>query len=127
MEIRPTIKALFIVYFVSEPESESIKSPESESESERPHNDSAPLEGILSYCYKQGCGVGVETGVVVGRSRPLCLESELKLESVHFFDSDSSPESQCTTRQKTMILAERLSIVSKTLKDRKKRRMVVLK
>ena len=51
VEIRPTIKVLFIFDFVSdpesesEPESESVKSPESESESEseRPHHDSAPL------------------------------------------------------------------------------------
>ena len=28
---------------------------------------------------KQGCGVGVETGVAVGRSRPFCLESELSV------------------------------------------------
>ena len=43
-----TIKVLFILYFVSDPESESIRSPESEleSESEQSHHDSAPL--ILS-------------------------------------------------------------------------------
>ena len=33
---------------------------------------------------KQGCGVRVEAGVGVGRSGPLCLESESKLESVKF-------------------------------------------
>ena len=44
---RSTIKVLFILHFVSgpesesEPESESIMSPESESE--QPHHDSAPL------------------------------------------------------------------------------------
>ena len=48
-KIRSTIKVLFILYFVSdpesewEPESESIRSPELESESEQPHHDSAPL------------------------------------------------------------------------------------
>ena len=52
-EARSTIKMLFILYFVSgpesesesEPESESIRSPESESEpeSEQPHHDSASL------------------------------------------------------------------------------------
>ena len=52
-EARSTIKMLFILYFVSGPESESesklesesIRSPESESESEseQPHHDSAPL------------------------------------------------------------------------------------
>ena len=59
-ETRSTIKVLFILYFVSdpesesepEPESESIKSPESEpeSESEQPHHDSAPLP----ICYMDG-------------------------------------------------------------------------
>ena len=34
---------------------------------------------------------------------------------------DSDPESQATTRQQTMILAEELSILAKTLKDRKKK------
>ena len=34
--------------------------------------------------FKQGCGVGVETGVGVGRSRPFCLESESELESIKF-------------------------------------------
>ena len=34
--------------------------------------------------YKQGCGVGVETGVGVGRWRPLWLESGSELESVKF-------------------------------------------
>ena len=50
---RSTIKVLFSLYFVSdpesesEPESESIKSPESESE--QPHHDSAPLiKALLS-------------------------------------------------------------------------------
>ena len=32
----------------------------------------------------QGCGVGVEPGVGVSRSRPFCLESETELESVKF-------------------------------------------
>ena len=36
------------------------------------------------YCFHQGCGVGVEAGVGVGRSRPFCLESESELESVKF-------------------------------------------
>ena len=40
-------------------------------------------------------------------------------------DSDSCPESQDTALQQTMILTERLCIVSKTLKDRKKRRVAV--
>ena len=31
---------------------------------------------------KQGCGVGVETGVAVGRSRPFCLESESEFSGV---------------------------------------------
>ena len=31
----------------------------------------------------QGCGIGVETGVGVGRSRPFLLESESELESVN--------------------------------------------
>ena len=53
MKTRSTIKVLFISYFVSgpesesefEPESESIRSPDSEleSESEQPHHDSATL------------------------------------------------------------------------------------
>ena len=52
-----TIKVLFILYFVSgpesesesEPELESIRNPESESESEseQPHHDSAPLLVIM--------------------------------------------------------------------------------
>ena len=49
-ETRSTIKVLFVLYFVSDPESESesepesepIRSPESESESEQPHHDSSP-------------------------------------------------------------------------------------
>ena len=42
---RSTIKVLFILYFVLDPasESESIRSPETESESEQPNHDSAPL------------------------------------------------------------------------------------
>ena len=32
----------------------------------------------------QGCGVVVDAGVGVGRSRPFSLESELELESVKF-------------------------------------------
>ena len=54
METRSTIKKLFILYFVSDPESESesesIRSPEleSESESEQLHHDSAPLLWIIS-------------------------------------------------------------------------------
>ena len=32
----------------------------------------------------QGCGVGVEAGVGVGRTRPFCLASESELESVKF-------------------------------------------
>ena len=45
-ETRSTIKMLFALYFVSDPESESIRSPESESESEseQRHHDSAPLK-----------------------------------------------------------------------------------
>ena len=47
-ETRSATEVLFILYFVSdpesgsEPESESISNPESESESEQPHHDSAP-------------------------------------------------------------------------------------
>ena len=37
-----------------------------------------------------------------------------------FVDSNSGPESQNITCQKTMILAERLCIIFKTSKDRKK-------
>ena len=40
----------------------------------------AEKPGTLS----QGCGVGVETGVGVGRSRPFWLESESELESAKF-------------------------------------------
>ena len=53
METRSTIQALFILYFASGPESESgleselTRSPESESESEQPHHDSAPLIEIF--------------------------------------------------------------------------------
>ena len=45
-ETPSTIKMLFILYFVSGPESEpeSIRNPESESESEQPHHDSAHLQ-----------------------------------------------------------------------------------
>ena len=50
VETRLTIKVLFILYFVSDPELEleSTRSPESEpeSESEQPHHDSAPLFSI---------------------------------------------------------------------------------
>ena len=48
-ETRSTVKVLFILYLASdpeselEPESESIRNPESELESEQPHHDSAPL------------------------------------------------------------------------------------
>ena len=67
--------------------------------------------------------MGVDARVGVGRSRPLCLESESELELVKLADSDSGPESQGTNRQKTMILVEQLCIVLKTLKDWKKRRV----
>ena len=44
---RSTTKMLFILHFLSDPESEPTRSPESdsesESESEQPHHDSAPL------------------------------------------------------------------------------------
>ena len=36
-------------------------------------------------CSKQGCGVGVEAGVGVDRSRPFLPESESELESVTFY------------------------------------------
>ena len=48
-ETRSTIKALFILYFISdqesgsESESEPIRNLESEPESEQPHHDSEPL------------------------------------------------------------------------------------
>ena len=44
-----TIEVLFILYFVSNPESESEPDSESEpeSESEQPHHDSAPLLAIM--------------------------------------------------------------------------------
>ena len=63
-ETRLTIKVFFILYFVSDPESESVlvMSPESESEPEQPHHDSAPLivangivktgHGVLSHPYQ---------------------------------------------------------------------------
>ena len=57
---------------------------------------------------QQCCGVGVETGVGVGQSRPFCLELESEVES------DSGPESQDTNRQQPMILDEQLCIVLKT-------------
>ena len=46
---RSTTKMLFILHFLSDPESESepTRSPESESESEQPHYDSAPLVRYL--------------------------------------------------------------------------------
>ena len=50
------------------------------------------------------------------------MESESKLESEKYCRSDSVPESQYANRQQTMILAERLCIVPKTLKGRKKMR-----
>ena len=43
---RWAIKELFMLYFVSDPESESIRSPESEWE--QPHRDSAPLVPVLT-------------------------------------------------------------------------------
>ena len=55
------------------------------------------------------------------RSRPLWLGSEL--ESAKF--RDSGPVSQANTRQQTIILAEGLSNLPKTLIDREKRRAVV--
>ena len=42
----------------------------------------ADERGLIWWCQSQGCGVGVETGVGVCRSRPFCLESEWELESV---------------------------------------------
>ena len=47
-----TVKVLFSLYFVSDTESESIRSPESEleSESEQRHHDSAPL--LLCICQR---------------------------------------------------------------------------
>ena len=40
------LSVLFMLYFVSDPESESIRSPEPESESEQPHHDSAPCLSV---------------------------------------------------------------------------------
>ena len=40
------------------------------------------MERALSYPTEQGCGVGVETGVGVGRSGPFWPESESELESL---------------------------------------------
>ena len=59
----------------------------------------------------QVCRVGVEVGV--GQSRPFRLELESERELVHFVDSDSGPESQETTRQQTIILADLLCFVRK--------------
>ena len=83
--------------------------------------------GILLFgTIHQGCRVGVKTGVGVGRSRPLCLESESELQSVKFCrlrlqpgvagyqpltDDDFGPAVIC--------------IVQRTLKHGKKRRVAV--
>ena len=48
-----------------------------------------------------------------------------QLESANMADSDSGPESQAITCQQTMILGEQLSILPKTLKDMKKRRVAL--
>ena len=63
LETRSTIKVLFVLYFVSDPESESesepesepIRSPESESESEQAHHDSAPLLISLLSIFSRAC------------------------------------------------------------------------
>ena len=41
--------------------------------------------GNLQNWVDQGCGVGDETGVGVGQSRPFCPESESELEPVKFY------------------------------------------
>ena len=43
------------------------------------------MSGQVLDAGQQGCGVGVETGVGVGRSRPFWPESESELESVKFY------------------------------------------
>ena len=56
---RPIIEVLFVLYFVSnqesesEPEPESIRSPESEPESEQPYHDSAPLVESVNNFFKE--------------------------------------------------------------------------
>ena len=73
---------------------------------------------IIRISWYQGCGLGVENVVGVGGSRLFCLESESKIESVKFYLL--RPKSQDTTRQQTIILPERLCIVTETLKARTK-------
>ena len=68
----------------------------------------ADERGLIWWCQSQCCGVGVETGVGVCRSRPVWLESEWELESVKFGRLRSGPESQTYTWQQRMILEERL-------------------
>ena len=64
---------------------------------------------ISPLCNYQGCGVGVEIRVRVGWSRPFCLESKSELESVKFCRLRLRPGvSHNTTRQETVILAERV-------------------
>ena len=49
-----------------------------------PIHAGAQLQGDSLVCVEQGCRIGVETGVGVGRSRWLRLESASELESVEF-------------------------------------------
>ena len=75
--------------------------------------------------HNQGCGVGVEAGAGVGQSRSFWLESKSELESVKFCRLWLQPGAAGTPRQQTAIWAERLCILPKTLKYRKKRKMMV--
>ena len=71
-ETHSTIKVLFILYFVSDPESESksesIRSQESESESEQPHHNPAPLTITISEAI---CRIRA-WDVVTGETVPKC-------------------------------------------------------
>ena len=72
----------------------------------------------------QGCGVGVEAGVGVARSRPFCLESESELESVKLCRLRLRPGVAGYQTSADNDFGRMFIFGPKALKDRKKRRAV---
>ena len=69
----------------------------------------------------QGCGVGVQATVGVGRSRLFWPESESHLESAKFADSDSDTESP-TDKQYTVVVTNDNKYIRPKTKDEKRLR-----
>ena len=91
----------------------------------RPKQWTDSTQTWCSDSHYQGCRVGVETAVGVGRSRSFRPESESELESVKFYRLRLRPGVASYHPSTYVIWAVRLCILPKTLKDRKKIREAV--